>query len=65
VCLLAGIFFLAPRPETKNPARNLKQELVALPDTVISPLSNELGLLQQDFEKTASFLLASVPEIAE
>jgi len=61
--VVLAIYFVIPHPVVPSPVRNLNQQMVALPSTVLSPLSDELQRLHRDLENTTQFLLASVPEV--
>lgn len=52
---------LAPSPFTSAASARLNQQVAALPTAVLSPLSREWQALNLDFEKTADFILASMP----
>ncbi len=51
----------ARRPALRAPVSRPQEELAALPDTVLSPLSDELEHLQRDLRTTTDFVLASLP----
>ncbi len=61
-CFL-GLLFLARESARTLPAPKPQQEVAAVPGKVLSPLSTEMEKLQGDLERTARFLVASVPEI--
>ena len=63
ILVLVGILLLEHRPGPKSPSADLPQQIMALPAKAVSPLSAELDSVQQDLERTTSFILASVPEI--
>ncbi|HEY5911851.1 MAG TPA: hypothetical protein VJA21_14710 [Verrucomicrobiae bacterium] len=60
VCFFLAMHF-ARRPALRAPVSRPQEELAALPDTVLSPLSDELEHLQRDLRTTTDFLLASLP----
>jgi hypothetical protein len=61
--VVLAIYFVIPHPVVPSPVRNLNQQMVALPSTVLSPLSDELQRVHKDLQNTTQFLLASVPEV--
>ena len=61
--VVLAVYFVIPHPVVPSPVRNLNQQMVTLPSTVLSPLSDELQRVHQDLQNTTQFLLASVPEV--
>ncbi len=61
-CFLGLVYFARQAAHTL-PVPKPQQEVVAVPGKVLSPLSTEMEKLQGDLERTARFLVASVPEI--
>ncbi len=61
-CFLGLVYFARQAAHTL-PAPKPQQEVAAVPGKVLSPLSTEMDKLQLDLERTARFLVASVPEM--